>query len=344
MWAFARGSEPAAPAGEGQAFLRHGGRLSAARGEFPLAPKPWLDLSTGINPRPWKGPRASAAALARLPDPEDIARLEAVAAQAFDARPECVVAVAGAETAIRALPALTGARTVGIAVPTYGGHAEAWFLAGIEPAFAPRGLHAPAQALVLVNPNNPDGARCDPAVLREAAVQQGQDGGWLIIDESFVETTPRLGLAADLPPGLIVLRSFGKFYGLPGVRLGFLLAEASFAAKARAWFGDWRVGAEAIAAGTAAYADAAWREATLTRLTADALRLDGLLTAAGFEILGGTALFRLVRHPDARARFHRLAEQGVLTRPFSEEPTWLRFGLPGPRGWARLKTALEVLK
>lgn len=343
MSASAPASDPLGRAGEGGAFLRHGGRLAAARAAFPHAPEPWLDLSTGVNPRPWKGPRASAAALARLPDPDEIARLEAAAARAFGAAPACVVAVAGAEAALRALPAITGAASVGIAVPTYGGHLEAWRLAGIEPSLAARGDHPPAQALVMVNPNNPDGARCDPAVLREIAARQGQDGGWLVVDESFVETTPRLSLAPDLPPGLIVLRSFGKFYGLPGVRLGFLLAEPAFAARARAWFGDWRVGAEAIAAGTAAYGDGSWREAALARLTGDIARLDGLLTAAGFEILGGTALFRLTHCADAGARFRTLARQGVLTRPFPDEPTWLRFGLPSPRGWTRLKAALEAL-
>lgn len=333
-----------ASAGEGGAFLRHGGRLAAARAAFPQAPRPWLDLSTGVNPRPWKGSRATAEALARLPDPEEIAQLEAVAAKAFGAAPECVAAVAGAEAALRALPAITGARSAGIAVPTYGGHLEAWRLAGIEPGLAPRGAHAPAQALVLVNPNNPCGSRCDPAILREAAVQQGADGGWLVVDESFVETTPRLSLASDLPPGLIVLRSFGKFYGLPGVRLGFVLAEPGLAARVRAWFGDWRVSAEAIAAGTAAYADTRWREATSARLARESARLDGMLRAAGFEVLGGTSLFRLTRSPDARDRFEKLAAQGVLTRPFSDEPTWLRFGLPGARAWGRLKSALEVLR
>lgn len=345
MSASAPGSDRQPAAGEGAAFLRHGGRLAAARAAFPRAPQPWLDLSTGVNPRPWRGPRAAAAALARLPDPEEIANLEALAAHAFGAAPGCVVAVAGAETALRALPVVTGAGSVAIAVPTYGGHAEAWTLAGLTPTLALRGRHArlAVDALVLVNPNNPDGARCDPAILREAAVQQGAEGRYLVVDESFVETTPRLSLAADLPPGLIVLRSFGKFYGLPGVRLGFLLAAPDFAARARAWFGDWRVGAEAIAAGTGAYADHPWRAATLARLAADAARLDRLLASAGFEILGGTSLFRLTRAPDAARRFTRLAEHGVLTRPFPDEPTWLRFGLPKPGAWPRLKAALEAL-
>jgi cobalamin biosynthetic protein CobC len=333
-------SAPGSEAQAGGAFLRHGGRLAAARAAYPRAPEPWLDLSTGVNPRAWRGPRASLAALARLPQPEEIARLEAIAAEAFGAPPECVVAAPGAEAAIRALPALTGARTVAIPGPTYGGHAEAWRRAGIEPATA---AGAQAEVVVRVNPNNPDGTRCDPAVLREIAGDQASRGGWLVVDESFVETTPRLSLAAQLAPGLIVLRSFGKFYGLPGVRLGFLLAEPGFAATAREGFGDWRVSAEAIAAGTGAYADATWRETALARLMDDARRLDGLLGEAGFEILGGTALFRLARHPQARGRFEQLAAEGVLTRPFSHAPTRLRFGLPGPRGWSRLRAALETL-
>lgn len=343
MSASAPASDLTTQAGEGQAFLRHGGRLSAARAAYPHAPQPWLDLSTGVNPQPWTGPRATLEALARLPDPDEIAALEAVAARAFGADPACVVAVPGAEAGIRALPNLTGVQTVAIASPTYGGHAEAWALAGVPPREADRRDLDGAQALVLVNPNNPDGARCDPGVLRETAARQAAEGGWLIVDESFADTAPRLSLAANLTPGLVVLRSFGKFYGLPGVRLGFLLAEPAFAARARAHFGDWRISAEAIAAGTQAYADIAWREATLTRLSADAARLDAMLTAAGFEIVGGTPLFRLTSSPDAAARFAKLADQGVLTRPFSHEPSWLRFGLPSPEGWDRLKAALELL-
>ena len=51
-------------------FIRHGGRLAAARAAFPHAPQPWLDLSTGVNPRPYPAPRASRTERARLPDPE----------------------------------------------------------------------------------------------------------------------------------------------------------------------------------------------------------------------------------------------------------------------------------
>jgi cobalamin biosynthetic protein CobC len=323
------------------AFHRHGGRMAAARRAFPDAPSPWLDLSTGINPRPWSGPRATLEDLARLPDPEALAALEAAAARAFGTTPERVAAVPGAEAGLRALPWLTGARTVAIVSPTYGGHAEAWAAAEVPASrLALDGLEASdAEAVVLVHPNNPDGARVDPA--RLAAMAARQSDRWLIVDESFGEAAPELSVAHETAPGLVVLRSFGKFYGLAGVRLGFVIGAPALIAGVRGQFGDWPVSAEALAAGTAAYADLHWREAALARLTEDAARLDRLLIAAGFEIAGGTALFRLARATDAPGWFDGLCRAGILTRPFSEDPTWLRFGLPDAGGWSRLEAALK---
>lgn len=317
-----------------EGFLRHGGRLAAARAAFPDAPAPWLDLSTGINPRPYPARRADAAALRRLPDPEEVAALEAAAAQAFGVSPDRVAATPGTEAALRALPRLLGARSVAIAAPTYGGHAEAWRLAGAKVSLVPHAQLAvsAAEAVVLVNPNNPDGARTlDPPA----------GDRWLIVDEAFVETAPELSIAGRADGRTVVLRSFGKFYGLPGVRLGFVIAEPGLAARVSAQFGDWPLSAEAIAAGMAAYPDAGWRERTRERLLRDAARLDALLTGAGLEIVGGTSLFRLAATPDAAARFVALARRGVLARPFPDQPTWLRFGIPKPKDWPRLAAALE---
>ena len=323
---------------EAGAFLRHGGRLAAARGAFPDAPAPWLDLSTGINPRPHRARRADPAALRRLPDPEEVAALEAAAAAAFGVSPDRVAATPGTEAALRALPRVLGARSAAIVSPTYGGHAEAWRLAGARVSHGSwdEARHSAAEAVVLVNPNNPDGAQV-----------RGPDVGdrWLIVDEAFVETAPELSLAPTLSSRrTVILRSFGKFYGLPGVRLGFVIAEPGLAARVAAQFGDWPVGAEAIAAGLAAYADDAWAERTRLRLAADAARLNGLLIASGFNVLGGTSLFRLASAPDAGRRFEHLARCGVLTRPFPDQPTWLRFGLPKPKDWPRLKAALESFR
>ena len=316
----------------------HGGRLGAACAHFPNAPRPWLDLSTGVNPEPWSGPRASDADLARLPDPMAIAALEAAAARTFGAEPACVAAVTGAEAGLRLVPALTGARSAAIASPTYGGHAQAWRNAGVEPRETPlRALAGSgAEVLVAVNPNNPDGATCAPA---ELAV----GNRWLVVDESFVEVAPELSVAGLGLPRTLVLRSFGKFYGLPGVRLGFIVAEAPVAARARTLVGDWPVGADAVTMGTAAYLDRDWQAATRRALAAAADRLDRLLSSAGFAIVGGTSLFRLTHAPDAARRFLHLAERGILVRPFDYDDGLLRFGLPPADGWDRLAAALNDL-
>ena len=312
-------------------FRRHGGRLEAAAALFPDAPRPWLDLSTGVNPRPYPLRRVPRAALARLPDPRDTAAAEAAAAQAFGAAPEAVVAVPGSEAALRLLPRLLGARTVAISTETYGGHAEAWRAAGADVIRDPAG----AEAWVVVNPNNPDGALTPMADLLASAKRR-----WTIVDEAFVDATPQQSLAAQAGGRLVALRSFGKFYGLPGLRLGFVVADPGLAAKIRLAQGDWPVGAEAVAAARAAYADDGWAAATRIRLARDARRLDALLQGAGLPPTQGTALFRLARAPDAAALFLRLAQAGILTRPF-EDACRLRFGLPGtPRAWTRLAQAL----
>ncbi|MBQ1544026.1 MAG: threonine-phosphate decarboxylase [Caulobacteraceae bacterium] len=331
------------------AFGRHGGRLAAAAAAFPHAPTPWVDLSTGINPHGWRGPRAAPAALRRLPDPAGTAALERAAAAAFDLAPadaKAAAAVPGAEAALRLAPRLTGARAVAIASPTYGGHAEAWTAAGAEVrAVHPDELdRVEAEAVVVVNPNNPDGRRLPPDLLLGLARRQAERGRSLIVDESFVETAPELSVAAAAPriPGLIVLRSFGKFFGLPGARLGFVVAAPETIARVRAAFGDWPVCADAIALGSRAYADLAWAERERSRLAAQAERLDRSLRRAGFEIVGGTSLFRLTRSRDAARRFAALAGAGVLVRPFDDRPDWLRFGPPGPpAAWRRLDAALS---
>jgi cobalamin biosynthetic protein CobC len=316
-------------------FRRHGGRIAAAEARFPQAPRPWLDLSTGVNPRPYPAPRPPRRALARLPEPEDIRALEAEAAAAFGAAADRVAAVPGSEAALRLLPRLLGARTVAIGRPTYGGHADAWRAAGAQ--VLDEGVAA--EARVIVNPNNPDGRITPPAEALRLAEQV-----WTIVDEAFIDAEDIASLAPRAGGRLVVLRSFGKAFGLPGLRLGFVVAEPALAAQVRAAFGDWPVSAGAIAAGRAAYADAGWMQRTRRRLARDAARLDALLVAAGLQVVGGTRLFRLARTPGAEAVFLKLARSGVLCRPF-DAPDLLRFGLPGGGAdWTRLAAALRGVR
>jgi len=315
-----------------------------AAAAYPDAPRPWLDLSTGINPEPWRGPRAAEAELNRLPDPGALVALEAAAASAFGATLERTTAVAGAEAAIRLLPLLLGVRSVEIVGPTYGAHAEAWRAAGVATRLIAADQAAASQAgvLVIVNPNNPDGRLTRRADLIAMARERAAAGRWLVVDESFIECAPDDSVSDVEAPGLIVLRSFGKFYGLAGVRLGFMLAAPDLIAHLRALLGDWPVGADALVMGCGAYADSAWRTRTEAVLTERAARLDEQLTRAGFQIVGGTCLFRMTRTPHAARWFQHLCRAGVLPRPFDHTPDGLRFGVPTERDLPRLVRALEA--
>jgi cobalamin biosynthetic protein CobC len=326
--------------------FRHGGRLREAAAAYPDAPKPWLDLSTGINPEPWAGARASADDLRRLPDPSALADLKAVAAQAFGvADPGRVVAVSGAEAALRLLPSLTGGGEAALLAPIYGGHLEAWTASAPSlVATLDDPLVARADVLVLVNPNNPDGRRIERADLAALAAKRSDEGRWTIVDESFVEVAPELSVADLEIDRLVTLRSFGKFYGLPGARLGFLIGNKIFSRDSRALLGDWPIGADALALGLGAYADEAWRATSRDWLAHQAAAVDTALADAGLRALGGCDLFRWIEAPDAHDLFGRLCAGGVLTRPFADRPDRLRIGLPSRRDFKRFERILQAAR
>jgi cobalamin biosynthesis protein CobC len=327
-------------------FAHHGGRLGAARSLFPDVPQPWVDLSTGINPRPYPAPRASQRSRNRLPEPTELARLEAIAAAAFGVTdPARVVATAGTECALRLLPQIVDLEASVIVGPTYGSHADAWTRAGALTqtiALDEVRTHAErAVCLTIVNPNNPDGRIVQPTQLLDLHDTLARHGGALVVDEAFAEVAPQASVAAAAGTAaartLIVLRSFG----LAGLRLGFIVGAPPLVARIRGLIGEWPVSSDALAAGLAAYGDVRWMERERTILQKSAQRLDALLTLNGFELVGGTSLFRLARAPDARERFTGLLAAGILVRPFDFAPDLLRVGLPrGREQWRRLAAAL----
>ncbi len=342
------GNEAATPSTrdgiETGAALEHGGRLLEARRRFPQAPAPFLDLSTGINPIPYPVGDLPPSAWTQLPEPDALERLQRAAALAYRvADPAMVVAAPGTQILIGLLPHFLGHGRAAILGPTYGEHVAAWRNAGADATeIADFTARACAPCAVLCNPNNPDGRRIDPATLLQLAETLAAVGGTLIVDEAFADFDPALSVAPSLPhPALIVLRSFGKAYGLAGLRLGFALAAPSRAAQLRAALGPWAVSGPAAAIGTQALHDSAWRDGAQARLVHDASRLDALLHRASFRPIGGTVLFRLVEHPDAASICHRLGEAGIVVRRFAAWPTRLRFGLPGAQpSWDRLENAL----
>ncbi|SEL88546.1 L-threonine O-3-phosphate decarboxylase [Roseivivax marinus] len=316
----------------------HGGDTDAAAARYGSGD--WLDLSTGINARPYPMPDLFAHVLNALPTAAEIAALEAAARQAYGAT-VTPVALAGAQVGIQLVPRLADTGSARVLGPTYNEHAGALATAGWQVAEV-AGIDALAGAdiAVVVNPNNPDGRRHDPATLRALSARVGL----LVVDESFADPTPELSLAGSLGAAdarLLVLRSFGKFYGLAGLRLGFVLAGDELSARLRSLAGPWAVSGPAIAAGRAALADDAWRAETVDRLHRDAARLDALAAGAGWDLVGGAALFRTYRVAEAAAVQDALARHRIWTRIFPYAPHWIRLGLPSSEpDWSRLRAAL----
>ncbi len=311
---------------------------------FPGAPEPFIDLSTGINPYCYPAPQLQPGVLARLPEPADIERLTAIAADAYEAPShDCVVAAPGTQILLALVAALIPPGKAAILGPTYGEFSRAAALAGHAVAeVADLQQLRDAAFAVVVNPNNPDGRAFGRRELLELADAR-RHRGLLVLDEAFMDVGPcGASLCGEvMRGGLLVLRSFGKFFGLAGVRLGFAVAAPAIAERLAATLGPWAVSGPAIVIGQAALADPAWIRAMRARLAGEARQLDEVLTTAGMEIVGGTSLFRLARTPAADRLFHHLGRAGILVRRFQERRDWLRFGLPGSDiAWDRLRGAL----
>jgi cobalamin biosynthetic protein CobC len=326
--------------------LVHGGDLAAARRQFPDAPEPLLDLSTGINPDSYPLPQLPADCFARLPDEASLRKLKQAAAAAYGASAaDHVVAAPGTQILLPLVAGLVPPGRARVLGPTYAEHLRLAALVGHRAQEVTKlDDLADADLAVVVNPNNPDGRIVGKDALIALAEAQKRRGGLLVIDEAFMDIgPPAASLAGEAGRGgLVVLRSFGKFFGLAGARLGFALAAPPLAARLAAMLGPWAVSGPAIAIGEVALADVAWANATRASLARAAERLNKLLAKANLEVVGGTSLFRLVQTPAAGELFEHLGCAGIVVRRFAEHPTWLRLGLPpGEEAWRRLSTALS---
>jgi len=329
----------------GPEAIVHGGNLDEISRLYPDAPKPWIDLSTGINPRPYPVPSLTAATWARLPARTDEAALLAAAAARYGVPdPASIVAAPGTQALLQIVPRLRMSGSVAVLGPTYQEHAQCWRRAGHHVRLVDEvDALAETDVAVVVNPNNPTGRILPREMLTALAARLAARGGLLVIDEAFADLIADVSLAPDLPPATLVLRSFGKAYGLAGLRLGFAIADERLAKQLRDELGPWAVSGPALAIGTIALADDAWLNHTREQFAADSRRLDQLLIAAGCSIIGGTPLFRLAEHSDARPLADRLAQRGIHVRRFPYHAAWLRFGLPGDAvEWQRLEAALET--
>lgn len=323
----------------------HGGDLLTQAAAFGIAPEQWLDLSTGINPLGWPVPVLDAGCWQRLPQDND--GLVAAAHRYYGC--EHLLPVAGSQAAIMALPRLRSRSRVGLMAPAYAEHRHAWQREGHEMI----ALHDKDEidarldeldVLLLIHPNNPTGHTFTPQQLLQWHERLAARGGWLVMDEAFIDVTPELSVATACGglPGLIVLRSLGKFFGLAGIRVGFVLAWPELLRRLRGLLGPWSVSGPAREVARQALLDEAWQHSTRQRLLADGERLNLLLRQYDL-VTTGTSLFRYCRTDHADRLWQAMAERGILLRRFNE-PVALRFGLPGEEAqWRKLEQALDEI-
>lgn len=308
----------------------HGGGVDAAVATYGGARAQWVDLSTGINPVPYPLGDIPTLSWTSLPD-RTAQQALITAARTYWNIPQAaaVLAAPGASSLIARIPALRPAAQVHIPSPTYNEHAAAFEIAGWQVLTDAK---ASALARVIVHPNNPTGQwhHDEPSGL-----------DLHIIDESFADVAPERSLVSrSVDPGTVILKSFGKFWGLAGVRLGFAIGDHGDIAALANMLGPWPVAGPALEIATHALQDPAWSIATRLRLDDDAARLDGLMIKAGATLSGGTSLFRLY-HVDSAADWqHRLAQAHIWSRIFPYSKNFLRLGLPAPNQWAQLESAL----
>lgn len=327
----------------------HGGDLDWAKKNYGSEGPKWIDISTGINPGPYPIPILPEAVWTRLPETAQENGLLA-AAQKYYSVPEIssIVACPGTQSALQLIPSLKAQSTVAILSPTYAEHANCWKNAGHEVLEVASLSQIPenADVVVIVSPNNPTGRIADSVQLIDLQKNLSTKEGWLIVDEAFMDMTPARSFVSHLnSKNTLILKSFGKFFGLAGVRLGFVIGDPTIVSEINSRLGPWAVSGIAAYIGKIAFEDSNWCVSTREKLNFDCLRLRDLLGRTKLKIVGGTDLFTLVTSPHASSLFGHLCRHRILVRPFPERPSHLRFGLPaGTENWQRLDDALSSWK
>ncbi|MCC9626015.1 threonine-phosphate decarboxylase CobD [Thalassospira sp. MA62] len=348
-----------------EAPIPHGGAIDDAAEKYGIPTSEWLDLSTGINPQSYPIGQIAPAQWQRLPLDRELQELRIRAARYYGVQnPNQLICAPGTQALIQMLPYWLSDQmvipTVHVLGPTYGEHARCWNRAGYScqihndiPAGRLKNAHAIAENLlagdvvVLVNPNNPDGGSIAPDDIAALANQIANHDGWLIVDEAFMDGTPDKSICPHLD-GLsrtLVLRSFGKFFGLAGVRLGCAIMPAQLAKDLSGRIGPWAIPGPTIDIANRAFADDAWQLATRNRLDADCTRLDHLIsTTTSLKVIGGTCLFGYYHGQESSIIADQLARRAILIRRFDHDDHKLRFGLPGDEtGWQRFEVALREM-
>ncbi|NKK98787.1 threonine-phosphate decarboxylase [Rhizobium leguminosarum bv. viciae] len=332
--------------------IAHGGGITAAAAAFGGRQEDWLDLSTGINPCPVALPDIPARAWHRLPDRHLFDEARRAARDYYGSGEILPLPVPGTQSVIQLLPRLVDPsgriavtdNRVAVISPTYGEYARAFASAGfaVDAVGDIAAIGGGHRLAIVVNPNNPDGLIWPIETLIALHDRMKAADGILVVDEAFGDTDPAPSLTSRAPQlsNLVIFRSFGKFFGLAGLRLGFAIARDDILARFDDWLGPWAVSGPALSiAGSLLRSDVSPIRGCIDERCAG---LHTVLKGAGLQISGGTALFTLVADARAGDIYTHLCRHHILVRKFDYAPDWLRFGLtPDPAADRRLGEALQ---
>lgn len=326
-------------------MIFHGGGLDTAVKKYGGEKSDWLDLSTGINPNPYPVYGVDPLAWHRLPDTKAMDVLTKAARQYYNVDKMHALCVAnGTQAIIDVLPRAFSCKRVGIFSPTYNEHAHVWKSSGAEVIEIKRGSSLPddLDALVIVNPNNPDGWVLEKEELINFAESLNKSNGILIVDEAFFDVVPEQSLVSELPKNAIILKSFGKFFGLAGLRLGFAIGEPLLLSNITQHIGIWSVSGPALQLGARAFSDSNWINYAITALKLLSKKQTEMMQNIGLTIEGENPLFIYASHIHAGKIHDVLAKRQILIRPFLHDETKLRFGICANKEMMeRLENALK---
>lgn len=324
-------------------MLNHGGCLNKAAKQFSIPIEDWIDLSTGLNPNHWPIPNIPDNCFTRLPEDDD--GLVEAAKKYYQV--ENLLPVAGSQSVIQLLPLLRTKSKVAVPSIGYAEHAYQWQMAGHEVVSYTTlnidNIINDVDVVIVINPNNPTGEAYTQKQLMIWHKKIKSKQGWLIVDEAFIDAEEISSLVnVTHQSGLIVMRSIGKFFGLAGIRSGFVFAEQNLLEKINEKLGPWALTGVSRYITTKALSDNDWILKSKQTLKRSSESMNNLIYEYAGIDSSGTYLFKTIIHEKSERIAELFAMNGILVR-LLDNKKGLRFGLPSNENWKKVERVFKFV-
>ena len=318
--------------------IQHGGDIDLAIKKYGGQRADWIDLSTGINRTSYPWQESVKVELRDLPSSKLLMGLEKAASRAYKvAEGTDTAAVQGAQQIISLLPiCLKNYNSVAILGPTYNEYEKAFKSSGIKAETVSEvSKLSSSDIAIIVNPNNPTGK----VIAEEILDDLSKKVRILIIDESFKMFSSRRIQKFD---NVIQINSLGKFFGLAGVRLGFVSGPSDFIKSVREMLGPWPISSIAAEIGIIALNDTTWISEMEKILLEGSNVLHKACSTKNWKLVGKTNLFHTYATSSCLEVEEQFAAHYIWIRTFDYSQTWIRLGIPTSKyEWTRVRQVLN---